>query len=69
MTSATGDRVFLRQSVLRGLASLAVTALVTGGLSLVLGQHTVTTIMQAVGEGGVGGAGASAPRWLGAWRR
>jgi len=50
MASAAGDGKLLGRSLVRYIAALANTALVTGGLSLLLGQHTVTTLMQGVSE-------------------
>jgi len=50
LASAAGDRTLLGRSVLRYLAALAVTSLVTGGLSLLLSQNTVTGLMQGVSE-------------------
>jgi len=64
MASAAGDRVLLRRSLVRYLAALALTAVVTGGLSLLLGQSTITTLMQGVSE--VSTAAALLPLMAGA---
>jgi uncharacterized membrane protein len=50
MASAAGDLKLLTRSLVRYLAALAVTAVVTGGLSLALRQFTVTTLMRGVSE-------------------
>lgn len=50
LASAAGDRTLLGRSVLRYLAALTMTSLMTGGLSLLLGQDTVTSLMQGVSE-------------------
>jgi uncharacterized membrane protein len=50
MASAAGDRVLLEGSLIRYVAALVLTALVTGGLSLLVGQSTMTTVMQGVSE-------------------
>jgi uncharacterized membrane protein len=50
MASAAGDRRLLGRSVLRYVGALGMTAVVTAGLSRLLSQNTVTTLMQGVSE-------------------
>lgn len=64
LASAAGDRKLLGRSLVRYIAALVATALVTGGLSLLLRQDTVTPMMRGVSQ--VSEAAALLPLMAGA---